>query len=187
MLKKVGLTFDKSEKTTTIIDPQRWQSISLLERIQYRMPSTTNALESTSGHLNSKTPRRNNFFISLQRLVLAIMKKSNNIDKNIRRNYNTAKRKTFQHQAKVLLQRIEEEISYYESTRDHCHCGENKLLGAIYIMDLPCIHRIKLGAQRRIVKSACCQLLPTATLDFTSTKDSIQLFQTHSIFKGFFE
>ena len=31
--------------------------------------------------------------------------------------------------------------------------------------------------KRRIVKSACGQPSPTATCDFTSTKDSIQLFR----------
>ena len=62
-LKKCGLQYENG--VISIKDEDSWKSITIKERIAYRMPSTTNALESTHGHLNKKTPRNNNFFASV--------------------------------------------------------------------------------------------------------------------------
>ena len=37
-------------------------------------------------------------------------------------------------------------ILFYETAINHCLCGENKLESSIYQIDIPCIHRIALGA-----------------------------------------
>lgn len=58
ILEKVGLTFsDKIE----IAQKKRWKQVSLYEQIKKVMPSTTNSLESSHGHMNAEVPRRQKF------------------------------------------------------------------------------------------------------------------------------
>ena len=95
LLKKVGLMYDSKTKRLSILDKERWEGVALLYRVPLHMPSTTNALESTHGHMNQKTPRRNNFFTSLHRIVECIMKKSQNIQECIQNNYAYAKHAPF--------------------------------------------------------------------------------------------
>ena len=65
-LEKVGLLFIDNQ---IIIDNEkRWGEVSMVERCFYHMPSTTNTLEATHGHLNKRTPRRNTFFQSIFRI-----------------------------------------------------------------------------------------------------------------------
>jgi hypothetical protein len=63
MLGKVGLSFDMSR--TPIQDSQKWRSVSMMERVAVKLPSTSNGLESFHGHGNETTPRRNEFIPSL--------------------------------------------------------------------------------------------------------------------------
>jgi hypothetical protein len=44
---------------------ERWEQISQSIRMEYRIPPTTNALESIHGHLNERTPRHHDFWPSL--------------------------------------------------------------------------------------------------------------------------
>ena len=72
MLFKVGLKFDKN--VLSIDNKEKWRKISLLERINHKMPSTTNSLESTHGHLNAGIPRRKLFWASIYRIINSITK-----------------------------------------------------------------------------------------------------------------
>ena len=65
----------KRKRVIIIADINKWDTISQIERIKYSMPSTTNALESSHGHLNGQLPRRNNFWSAMLRLVTFILKK----------------------------------------------------------------------------------------------------------------
>ncbi|KAK8896368.1 hypothetical protein M9Y10_014266 [Tritrichomonas musculus] len=71
------MSFDKNYKLY-ISNEIEWTKVSLLKRIPFKMPTTTNSLESTHGHLNKKMPRRNNFWMSLFR----INNNNNNNNKN---------------------------------------------------------------------------------------------------------
>lgn len=65
-LENVGLTFsDRIE----ISNPERWKQVSLFERISFAIPSTTNSLESSHGHINENVKRRHNFFHAIQKLI----------------------------------------------------------------------------------------------------------------------
>ena len=55
--------FRKADKRA--YEQERWESVALLFRVPLHMPSTSNSLESTHGHMNQKTPRRNNFYMSI--------------------------------------------------------------------------------------------------------------------------
>ena len=66
-LDKIGLTF--YDDAIHISNTERWNSVSQIQRVHFKMPSTTNALESIHGHINSMIPRRNEFWNSLYRLI----------------------------------------------------------------------------------------------------------------------
>ena len=132
VLKKVALKYMLETKQIQAIDKERWESVALLYRVSLRMPSTTNALEPTHGHLNKKTPRRNNFYMSIMRIVQSMMKKSQTIEKCIQNNYSYAKKNTKRYNSMRDETRIQNEIRFYCSTRERCTCNENKLLSAMF-------------------------------------------------------
>jgi hypothetical protein len=71
-LKKVGLLFDGTSVQYPEPGRTRWRQVSMLERTDTRMPTTSNTIECLNGHLNGKTPRHNQFWGSLHRLRLMI-------------------------------------------------------------------------------------------------------------------
>lgn len=61
ILSKIGLVFIGDQ--ISIENELKWNKVSLLKRVEYHMPSTTNTLEAMHGHLNKRSPRRNAFFL----------------------------------------------------------------------------------------------------------------------------
>jgi hypothetical protein len=64
-LAKIGLAVDGG--AIVVIEQAIWRSISIMERIQFRLRSITNAVESFHGHGNEETPHRNDFIPSVVR------------------------------------------------------------------------------------------------------------------------
>ena len=93
LLGKIGMTLD--EDGLRISNQDQWKRISIKERVALRMPSTTNALESTHGHLNSKLHRRNEFWSSLYRLVSSLTSKDLNFQDRVKANYSRIKRLSY--------------------------------------------------------------------------------------------
>ena len=145
LLEKVGLMFHDNQ--IMICNQERWEQVSLNERQKFKMPSTTNALESCHGHLNEKTKRRKNFFQSIFKIAQHLIQKCTSIEKSIQHNYQFAIKKTIDHLRKILLVRIDQEIVSYNTTKSSCMCSENKLLSSIMGIDIPCCHRYYLGCQ----------------------------------------
>ena len=142
-----GLKFDINTKSISIANNELWKQISQIERIKFRMPSTTNALESTHGHLNAQIPRRNDFYSALTRLAKYTVRKANNFSDSFKNNYNRAKRVINQRNVPILSPMIEKEKKQYETTNETCKCGETKLLSAMMRVDIPCSHQINIGKQ----------------------------------------
>lgn len=113
----------------------------MCERVNQKMPSTTNALEALHGQLNSKIPRRNIFWNAFFRLVQNFIMKNKCINEQIRHNYNNEKKKTISH-GFHLQERIKDEIQKYHSSINDCQCSGNRLISCILGVDVPCIHRI---------------------------------------------
>lgn len=65
VLDKVGLFYNYDENTIVVKTQNRWEEVSLQFRPLYKMPSTTNSLESYHEHLNKMTPRKNNFYAAV--------------------------------------------------------------------------------------------------------------------------
>lgn len=129
-----------------IENDEKWESVSIVVRMREKIPSTTNALESFHGHLNSHIPRRNTFWNSLYRLSQNLILKGDNIQEQINHNYYTEKRQTLSHGFR-LRERIKDEIKHYFTTIDQYNCSGNKLLSCILGVDVPCRHRIYIGVE----------------------------------------
>lgn len=144
LLKKVGLSFIDGEFYITNFT--KWQKVALIERVKLIMPSTTNSLESCHGQLNQKTKRRKNFWTSIYEISKNLIQKVHNFQQQINHNFNYIKNKTFKHLNAISVgNRIQDEISFYQTTSESCLCSENKLISANLHMDIPCCHRLHLG------------------------------------------
>lgn len=143
-LSKVGLVFN--DGLISIQDDDLWEKVSVLKRIQYKIPTTTNSLESFHGQLNSQTPRRNNFWTAMNRLARNIISKCYCIQDHISHNYMYEKKQTIDHAVNLGETRIKSEIQFYGTDINHCNCSGNKLLSEIYQIDFPCAHRFYIGS-----------------------------------------
>ena len=142
---KAGLNFN--EKEIIVIDASKWEKVSLLKRVDAKMPSTTNSLESTHGHLNAKLPRRNEFWSSLFRLAKTVIKKDFKFNEMMHNNYAKLKRNIKYRVRKYAGQYISEEIAKFKTTIGSCLCGETKLYSSIFEIEIPCSHMVTLCAK----------------------------------------
>jgi hypothetical protein len=86
--RKAGLSSNDNE--IYIGDRERWAEVSMLARVEERIPPTTNPLESINGHLNEAAPRRNSFWGSMCGLASMIDKSIDRHSNYVRHNYNFA-------------------------------------------------------------------------------------------------
>ncbi|KAK8884525.1 hypothetical protein M9Y10_043639, partial [Tritrichomonas musculus] len=142
VLNKVGLTF--STGNISILNQHVFDSNSMLKRSFYKMPSTTNQIESKHGHLNDLTPRNNTFFGAIKRLILSITTQIHQFNRNMFHNY---RRVINQIKNDSKIQRIDEKCQYYNATQHSCECGENNLYSAMFRLNIPCSHMVHLGAE----------------------------------------
>lgn len=145
ILSKIGLVFIDGQ--ISIENELKWNKVSLLKRIDYHMPSTTNTLEAMHGHLNKRSLRRNSFFCSLFRIINELNSKYSKINQRIQHNYYYTKSKTMKNLQKTDTSTLSNMIQFYESSQVNCQCGQNKLEMANFKINIPCIHQIALGAE----------------------------------------
>ena len=50
-------------------------------------------------------------------------------------------------QINMTFNTLRRQILFYQTTIDNCQCGDNKIESSLYRIDIPCVHRIKLGAK----------------------------------------
>ncbi len=142
-----GMRFNTENQKIEVCDEERWTSVSLIERVKFKMPTTTNALESSHGHLNKMVTRRNDFYTSLSRLIEFTIEKTQNFHKSYITNFNRAKRQIIKHSSVFYQKILEKECIQYNSTHTSCECGETTLLSSMMRTDLPCSHRVHRGAK----------------------------------------
>jgi hypothetical protein len=73
-LAKIGLAVDGG--AIVISNQATRRSISMMEQVQFRLPRTTNALESFHWHGNEETPRWNDFVPSVVRIATMMIRKT---------------------------------------------------------------------------------------------------------------
>ena len=144
-LNKAGLQFANND--ILIIDQLKWSEISMLERPAFQMPSCTNQIESGHGHLNEQTPRRNDIWHSLKRVIEEIHKKCNNYEENFFHNYVRYKRKIRYRKNRTPDDVMNAQIKYYHTVKEtmSCDCGEARLMSKMLKTALPCSHLFSLG------------------------------------------
>ena len=118
----------------------------MIERVKTRMPSTTNSLESSHGHLNSKIPRRNDFWTSLNRLTSSLTKSDFHFKDRVKQVYNNTRRSVNKKVARLSNERMQYECSCYKTTVDKCLCGETIFESTLLKINIPCSHRVSKGA-----------------------------------------
>lgn len=138
-LEKAGLRYDVNEHKILIANTETWNSISQIKRIEYSMPATTNALESSHGHLNSQVPRHNEFWSAMTRLVNFVIVKQNNFERAYQTNFARAQRK-IKESALEFQSTMLNERQFYNTKHDSCECGETKLLSKMFRIEIPCKH-----------------------------------------------
>ena len=139
MLGKAGLNYDVQKKQIVIANEETWKNISQIERIELCMPSTTNALEASHGHLNGKVPRHNDFWTAMKRMVNFTLNKENNFEASYKANYYREERKV-KETMRMNREAMQDQLKSYESTPSTCKCGETKLLSKMFRIDIPCSH-----------------------------------------------
>lgn len=145
VLNKVGLKFNKKKIEGENSD--LWRRCSMLHRCEFEMPSTTNSLEASHGHLNKKVPRLNEFWSSICRLVNNLTINEKSFNQKIRHNYNHIKHCSIQKQQNMDREKMDNQKDFYNTQIDNCFCSDNKLPSQLMKVDLPCCHRIDCGAQ----------------------------------------
>lgn len=137
------------------------------------MPSTTNTLESMHGHLNSNTPRRNNFFSAIARSISELDSKYEKITQRIQHNYRFTMNRTLQHLQNTDPKEITKMVAFYDTKTETCLCGQNSLQSSNFKIDIPCIHRLSIGAQF----TAFPQIVLILTNQYNETKIEYDISQ----------
>lgn len=117
-LKKIGLAYENYK--IVIKDDPKWDQLSMCRRSKYHMPSTTNSLEATHGHMNAKTPRNNTFFSSIYRIHNEINEKFLNINQRINHNYSYLKRMTQKKLKSLNPITVQQMMIHYKTVKDQC-------------------------------------------------------------------
>ena len=147
-LNKVGLTFQNQQKIK-VKDDEKWDERSMVRRAKYQMPSCTNQLESTHGHMNSQVPRRNSIWPSMNRICQNIMTKIQKFEDHYKHNYYRYKNKiknTCSHTPEDIMRSM---INHYQTdiNTTSCLCGESILISSMLGVNLPCSHLFFLGME----------------------------------------
>lgn len=53
---------------------------------------------------------------------------------------------------RISKDEMQRQQKYYKTSKEYCHCSENKLLSSQLSIDLPCIHRLNLADPPEITK-----------------------------------
>ena len=151
-LVKAGLSYSFTENKIYVSNFEKWKQISILRRMDFSMPSTTNSLESCHGHLNDNTPRRNTFFTAIYRIVYSLNKQNKEYQRKISHNYNYQIKRTKDEMKLKDPIRIKSEIQFYKTTNLYCNCSSNKLISKQLGINIPCCHQLSLPFPTAIPK-----------------------------------
>jgi hypothetical protein len=113
-----------------------------------RIPSTTNSLEATHGHLNETITRRNSFWQSLTILFDSIADKTLHFDLALAHDFRASMKRSKRRAQLISGERMAEECAFFGTSSEACGCAETVHLASLYQTDVPCNHRYSLGAKK---------------------------------------
>jgi hypothetical protein len=96
------------------------------------MPSTTNSLEATHGHLNEAISPRNRFWASLALLFEAIADKTIHFETATVHDFRTSLKRSKRRSQSVSQQRMAEECAFFGSTAEVDSCAETVHVSSSY-------------------------------------------------------
>jgi hypothetical protein len=145
-IKSIGLEIENNkivvDQTTTL-----FQKCSAISRISKGIPLTTNSIESVHGHLNYQRARHSTFWHEVQNVINLIFSRFQNFEEALKTNYNNRIRKLAKLLDNYSAQTLEAEKVNYNTTPEHCNCGQTLLFEKMFGIEIPCIHRITMGKQ----------------------------------------
>jgi hypothetical protein len=120
----------------------RWNEMSMVSRIELRMPPITNSLECTHRRFNEATPRRITFCGSLSRIGAAIVDKAvkvrSRLSHNCERALQTSQR--VGDAAVVRPEQLQRERVFYETSPTNSQCREIRRQFAMCWLIVPSAH-----------------------------------------------
>jgi hypothetical protein len=148
---KAGLAINFREgvvQSIVIANRERWAQVSIVQKIEDHLPSTTNSLESMNGHLNASVTRNNGFWPSLLRLTEHIEHGIQHFALSVKHNFNRATHKTWALAQSLDITEMNNQIAYFHSTKETWECVETLHVSTLYGIHIPCCHQMHLGAIR---------------------------------------
>jgi hypothetical protein len=161
VLERVGLVMTQGR--LMVSNQAKWTSISMMERVPTRLPSTSNALESFHGHGNEHTPRRNDFIPSVVRVAPMINGKTLAFRAALEDTFALMIRKARRRARDTDPNVLASELQHYGTTPDDCGCGETCHSSALYRIACPCSHQYAVGAEKPRVPDVNLELRVPAT------------------------
>jgi hypothetical protein len=159
-LKKVGLVMHDGQICCEDEEAIRWRQVSMLARVDTNMPSTSNTIECMNGHLNENTPRNNAFWPSQGRLVAIFTHKIENFTHCVIHNAKYEFRKVDRRARFVPEAQMTCELEFFQTSVDHCLCGETVFTTNMYRVDVHCSHRVVFWRQHLQAVAAARRAIP---------------------------
>jgi hypothetical protein len=104
------------------------------------MPSTTDSLEATHGHLNEAISRRTPFWASLALLFEAMADKTIHFETVSVHDFRSSLKRPERRSQSAPQRRMAEEFALFGSTAEVCSCAETVRVSSSYQADIPCSH-----------------------------------------------
>jgi hypothetical protein len=120
----------------------------MMERVQFRLPSIINALESFHSHGNKETPRCNDFILSVVLVATMMTRKTLSFETALQDSFRVLIR-TARRRAKFTGTAIlASEAQQHHTTLEHCGCAETCHLSEMYRTPSPCSHQYFIRAPK---------------------------------------
>ena len=144
-LNRIGFSF--IDGSIVLYNSDLFNSMSLIQRKKFGIPTTTNHVEASHGHLNSITPRRNCIFSVVNRVASFIIRKTNNF---LKCHHKNVKKKLMEMQFQISKNPssiLNQEVELFKTTQDICLCGKSNINGKLFGIPIPCIHQAYIGVE----------------------------------------
>jgi len=142
-LNRIGFSF--IDGSIVLYNSDLFNSMSLIQRKKLGIPTTTNHVEASHGHLNSITPRRNCIFSVVNRVASFIIRKTNNFlkchHKNVKKKLMDIQFQMSNDNSSILNQ----EVELFKTSQDMCLCGKSNINGKLFGIPIPCVHQANIG------------------------------------------
>jgi hypothetical protein len=145
-LKKVGLMIINDSIVVGNNSDTFFKSF-LAFRIEYGIPSSTNAIEAVHSHLNEFIPRHNTNIHGLITVMSEITNRYSIFNQAIQKNYVYQTNQLLSEFNSICKEDLSIECHNLASTNQSCCCLSTLLISKMFNLDIPCKHRQFLGAR----------------------------------------